>query len=87
MIANGGPRPAPSTLTSLFFVAIEKYDLPNAYQYKRDGKYTPIAARDVLQRVRRVSGRSASHAATGSGSCPRIAPSGPSPTGPALVAG
>jgi long-chain acyl-CoA synthetase len=55
MIANGGPRPAPSTLTSLFFVAIEKYDLPNAYQYKRDGKYTPIAARDVLQRVRRVS--------------------------------
>ena len=55
MIVKGGPRPAPSTLTSLFFAAIEKYDLPNAYQYKRDGRYSPISAREVLQRVRRVS--------------------------------
>jgi long-chain acyl-CoA synthetase len=55
IIANGGPRPAPSTLTSLFFEAIEKHDLPHAYQFKRDGRYVPIGHREVLQRVRRVS--------------------------------
>ncbi len=55
MIASGGPRPAPTTLTALFFAAIERHDLPDAYQYKRDGKYVPIPHREVLQRARRVS--------------------------------
>jgi long-chain acyl-CoA synthetase len=55
MIASGGPRPAPSTLTALFFEAVERYDLPNAYQSKREGKYVPIPHREVLQRARRVS--------------------------------
>jgi long-chain acyl-CoA synthetase len=55
MIASGGPRPAPSTLTALFLEAIERYDLPNAYQSKREGKYVPIPHREVLQRARRVS--------------------------------
>jgi long-chain acyl-CoA synthetase len=55
MIANGGPRPEPSTLTRLFFDAVEKHDQPHAYQYKLNGKYTPISHRAVLQRVRRIS--------------------------------
>ena len=55
MYASGGPRPAPSTLTRSFFEAIEKYDLPAAYQYKKDGKYVPISHADVLRRVRQLS--------------------------------
>ncbi len=55
MYATGGPRPAPSTLTRSFFEAIEKYDLPAAYQYKKDGKYVPISHADVLRRVRQIS--------------------------------
>ena len=55
MYATGGPRPAPSTLTRSFFEAIEKYDLPAAYQYKKDGKYVPISHADVLRRVRQLS--------------------------------
>ena len=55
MIVSGGPRPAKSTLTRLFFDAIERFDLPHAYQYKRDGAYAPISHREVLQRVRHIS--------------------------------
>ncbi|HVH39775.1 MAG TPA: long-chain fatty acid--CoA ligase [Gemmatimonadaceae bacterium] len=55
MHASGGPRPEPSTLTRLFFEAIEKYDLPAAYKHKLEGKYVPIAHRDVLRRARHVS--------------------------------
>ncbi len=55
MNATGGPRPAPSTLTKLFFEAIDRFDLPNAYQFKKDGAFQPIAHRAVLKRVRRIS--------------------------------
>jgi long-chain acyl-CoA synthetase len=55
MHASGGPRPEPSTLTRLFFEAVEKYDAPLAYQYKKDGKYVPISHKEVLKRVRAVS--------------------------------
>jgi len=55
MRATGGPRPEPGTLTRIFFDTVEKHGLPNAYQYKKDGKYTPISHKEVLQRVRRVS--------------------------------
>ena len=55
MIFSGGPRPAPSTLTALFFDAVERFDAPNAYQYKKDGRYTPISHREVLERARRIS--------------------------------
>ncbi len=55
MHANGGPRPEPSTLTRLFFEAVESYDLPNAYQFKKDGKYAPIPHQDVLRRARHIS--------------------------------
>ena len=54
-IVSGGPRPAPTTLTALFFTAVETLDVPAAYQYKKDGKYVPISHREVLERVRRVS--------------------------------
>ncbi len=55
MHATGGPRPEPSTLTKLFFEAVEKYNATNAYQYKLVGSYTPIAHAAVLKRVRRIS--------------------------------
>lgn len=55
MHASGGPRPEPGTLTRLFFRAVEEYDLPAAYQYKKDGRYTPISHREALERVRRIA--------------------------------
>jgi long-chain acyl-CoA synthetase len=55
MIASGGPRPKPSTLTAIFFESAERYNLPHAYQFKRDGKYHPIPHTDVLRRVRRIA--------------------------------
>ena len=55
MYASGGPRPAPTTLTALFFDAVERFQLPNAYQFKKDGTYTPIPHAEVLQRARRIS--------------------------------
>ena len=48
------PRPAPGTLTQLFFEAVEHFDKPNALQYKAGGTYRPISHRDVLRRVRHV---------------------------------
>ncbi|MBA3854146.1 MAG: long-chain fatty acid--CoA ligase [Gemmatimonas sp.] len=55
MIASGGPRPAPGTLTQIFFQAIETHDLPAAYQFKKDGRYQPISHKDVLRRVRHIA--------------------------------
>jgi long-chain acyl-CoA synthetase len=51
---GSGARPAPGTLTQLFYEAVERYDRPDALQYKRDGKYRPISHRDLLTRVRHV---------------------------------
>src|SRR3984957_899059 len=48
------PRPAPGTLTQLFFEAIEQFDKPDALQYKAGGIYRPISHKDVLRRVRHV---------------------------------
>ncbi len=55
MIASGGPRPAHGTLTQIFFQAIETYDQPAAYQYKKDGTYHPISHKEVLRRVRHIA--------------------------------
>jgi long-chain acyl-CoA synthetase len=55
MIASGGPRPPLGTLTQIFFDGVEKFKLPNAYQYKQDGKYHPISHADVLKRVRHIA--------------------------------
>src|ERR1700722_4079030 len=48
------PRPAPGTLTQLFFTAVEQFDKPDALQYKAGGTYRPISHRDVLRRVRHL---------------------------------
>ncbi len=55
MIANGGPRPPLGTLTQIFFDSVEKFQLPNAYQSKKDGKYVPLSHADVLRRVRHIA--------------------------------
>jgi len=52
--AGGQPRPAPGTLTQLFYEAVERHDKPNALQYKRDGRYRPISHRELVERVRHV---------------------------------
>jgi long-chain acyl-CoA synthetase len=48
------PRPAPGTLTQLFFDAIDTFDKPDALQYKAGGIYHAISHRDVLRRVRHL---------------------------------
>jgi long-chain acyl-CoA synthetase len=56
MVTTGGPRnSAPGTLNQLFFAAIEKHRRPDTLQVKRDGRYHPISAETLLERVRRVS--------------------------------
>jgi long-chain acyl-CoA synthetase len=56
MESSGGTRnSSPGTLTQLFFDAVEKYDLPNALQFKADGAYRPISHRALADRVRHVS--------------------------------
>ncbi len=53
--ASGGARPAPGTLTRLFFEAAERYDKPDALQVKVGGEFRPISHRTVVDRVRRVA--------------------------------
>ncbi len=53
--ARGGDRPAPGTVTQLFFDAVRRYDRADAMLHKQNGRWTPIAHRTVLERVRRVS--------------------------------
>jgi long-chain acyl-CoA synthetase len=53
--ASGGPRPAPGTLTQIFLDAVERHDLPQAYQFKRDGAWLGISHRQLVERVRHVS--------------------------------
>ena len=55
MIASGGPRPARGTLVDLFFTAIDRYHHTASYQVKRAGKYQPINAAEVQDRVRSFS--------------------------------
>jgi long-chain acyl-CoA synthetase len=52
MEARGGPRPAPGTLTSLFFDAVSKFNRPDALQVKVAGAYKPISHNEVAERVR-----------------------------------
>ncbi|MEO7042345.1 MAG: long-chain fatty acid--CoA ligase [Gemmatimonadaceae bacterium] len=55
VVADGGPRPEPGTLTQLFFQAVERYDKPDALQVKIGGRYEPISHRILLEKVRHVS--------------------------------
>ena len=56
MQATGGPRNSPpGTLNKLFFDAVERFQKPDALQYKRDGAYRPISSRELEERVRHVA--------------------------------
>ena len=54
-IESGGPPPVPGTLNQLFFDSAERYDKPDALQYKSGDKYVPISHREVLDRVRHLA--------------------------------
>ena len=51
----GGPAHKPGTLNELFFQAIERFDKPDALQYKRGGKYTPVSHQEIERRVRHAA--------------------------------
>src|SRR3954471_3380590 len=56
MQSSGGPRnSSPGTLTKLFFDAVEKFDRPDALQYKLAGAYHPISHRVLADRVRHAA--------------------------------
>ena len=55
MEARGGPRPAPGTLTKLFFDAVSKFNRPDALQVKVAGAYKPISHTEVAERVRHTA--------------------------------
>ena len=55
MEARGGPRPKPGTLNQLFFDAADRFEKPNALQYKKDGSYRPISHAEILERVRHLA--------------------------------
>ncbi|MEX2109634.1 MAG: long-chain fatty acid--CoA ligase [Gemmatimonadaceae bacterium] len=55
MEARGGPRPAPGTLTQLFFEAVSKFNRPDALQVKAGGSYRPISHGEVAKRVRHAA--------------------------------
>ena len=56
MYVSGGSRnSSPGTLNTLFFDAIEKFNKPDALQYKKDGTYLPISSRELADRVRQVA--------------------------------
>ena len=53
-VAGPQPRQAPGTLNHLFYHSAERYDKPDALQFKEDGRYRPISHRELMDRVRRV---------------------------------
>jgi len=55
MEARGGPRPAPGTLTQLFFEAVSKFNRPDALQVKEGGSYKPISHSEIATRVRHAA--------------------------------
>jgi long-chain acyl-CoA synthetase len=54
-IVSGGPRPEPGTLVQVFFDSIERFDRPDALQYKVHGSYQAISHRVLRDRVRHVA--------------------------------
>ncbi|CAN5250284.1 AMP-dependent synthetase/ligase [soil metagenome] len=55
MIARGGSRPDPGTLTELFFTAAERFDKRDAFLVKADGTYRPVSHRQIVERVRHTA--------------------------------
>jgi long-chain acyl-CoA synthetase len=53
--ADRDPRLAPTTLTRLFFDAVDGYDRPNALQVKTGGAYQPISHRTLAARVQHAA--------------------------------
>ena len=54
--ATGGPRnSSPSTLTKLFFDAMDRHQKPDTLQVKRGGAYQPISSRELTDAVRQVA--------------------------------
>jgi long-chain acyl-CoA synthetase len=53
-IVSGGPPPTPGTLAQLFFDAVERYDKPDALQWKVNGVYQPISHRTLALRVQHI---------------------------------
>lgn len=55
LYARGPERPAPGTLNHLFFEAVEKFNRPDAMQYKSGGRYVPISHAELATRVRHAA--------------------------------
>ncbi len=55
VVHRGPPRPAPGTLTQLFFDTIGKLSSPAALRFKKDGTWRDISHAALLERVRRTS--------------------------------
>ncbi|MBC7842730.1 MAG: long-chain fatty acid--CoA ligase [Gemmatimonadaceae bacterium] len=55
VVFRGPPRPAPGTLTQLFFDAIAKFSKPAALRHKKDGAWRDISHASLLERVRHTS--------------------------------
>jgi long-chain acyl-CoA synthetase len=55
LYASGGPRPAPGTINTLFFDAVERHDRKDALLYKVRGVWEPVGHRTILERVRRTA--------------------------------
>ena len=54
-IVRGGPRQPPGTITQLFFETLDRFQRPDAYRVRRDGRYAMISHATVLQRVRQLA--------------------------------
>ena len=55
VVHRGPPRPAPGTLTQLFFDAIATFSRPAALRFKQDGRWHDISHATLLDRVRHTS--------------------------------
>ncbi len=56
MYARGGERPPVGTLTRLFFESLERFDRPDALQYRVGvNSWRPISHRTLRERVRRIA--------------------------------
>ena len=54
-VVSGGPRPAPGTLTRMYFDAMRQFSRPDAMLHKVGGTWTPISHAQIEERVRRVA--------------------------------
>jgi long-chain acyl-CoA synthetase len=53
--AHGGARPAPGTITQLFFAAAQHYDKKDAFLHKVGGSWKPVSHATVIRRVRHIA--------------------------------